>query len=422
MRYYFTVLFAVLLLAIPWFATIHPNDLVRYVSSISEKTDQVASAVLTHNPKSISDLQDKYVRSLKKSEEKVRVLIVPGHEPGYGGAEFGLLRERELSLELSNYLVGFMKNNQHYDVIVSRDAKSWNPVFAKYFRDGWDEISAWDKAAHQEISRLIAIGDHKKVSSKVIHNTAPTNVALRLYGMTKWANENDVDIIIHVHLNDYPNHPRAQAGKYSGFAIYVPESQYDNSTTTKALAESVFKRIVKYNPVSNFPGESSGIIEEPDLIAVGANNTSDAPSMLIEYGYIYEPQFVNPLLRKAALRDLAFQTYLGLQDFFDPKAVVGDSAAFDTLLVPTKWNAEISKTSTSSPEIYALQTALVIDGLYPPKDKKLIDCPRTGSLGPCTLQALDDFQRRYGITDEKGTLGPKTRSVLNSRFGTGNII
>jgi hypothetical protein len=272
------------------------------------------------------------------------------------------------------------------------------------------------------MSHLIAVGTVKQAPPTIIHNTAPDNVAYRLYGITKWANENDIDIIIHIHFNDYPGHAHNVAGNYSGFAIYVPEKQYLNSTTTIAVANDVSKRLVKYNPVSDLPGESTGIVEEPDLIAIGANNTSDAASMLIEYGYIYEPQFVNAGLRSAALEDLAFETYLGLQDFFDANNVANTSLSYDTLLLPHKWNNSITKSDASSSDVYALQTALIIDGDYPPSGKNMNDCPRTGSLGPCTVSALGELQGKYGITDEKGIVGPKTRSVLNSKFGSSGVM
>jgi N-acetylmuramoyl-L-alanine amidase len=52
---------------------------------------------------------------------------VPGHEPGYGGAEYGSLKEREMNVELANDLSEFLKNNGHYEVIGARQHK-WNPT------------------------------------------------------------------------------------------------------------------------------------------------------------------------------------------------------------------------------------------------------------------------------------------------------
>ena len=163
---------------------------------------------------------------------------------------------------------------------------------------------------------LIAIGSTTQPVSKVFHNTAPTDVALRLYGITKWANDNIVDVVIHIHFNDYADHRNGVSGTHYGFAIYVPVQQFKNSTTTKAVANAVFKRLDKHYYVSNLPGESTGIVDEPDLIAIGSNDTADAASMLIEYGYIYEPEFSTPAKRTATFKKMANDTYLGLLDFF----------------------------------------------------------------------------------------------------------
>ncbi len=420
MRYYIASLFAVCALAIPWFIYSYPDTALDIASMIEDGGRQLAAVFLSHNPKTIADIKSKYAAAPDAPQKRVRVLIVPGHEPGYGGAEFGALKERDLTVMLAQDLQGFMQGNNHYQTMLTRDASGWSPTFDAYFKKNWDDIAEWTAAYHNEMSRLISLGTMKSMSSSVEHNSAPTNVALRLYGITKWANENDIDITIHVHFNDYPGHPRGTPGKYTGFAIYVPESQYENSTTTKAIARNIYARLAKYNPVSDLPGESAGIVDEPELIAIGANNTSDAASMLIEYGYLYEPQFVNPDLRDKAIRDLAFQTYLGLQDFFGAQSVVNVAGAYDTLLIPHQWKSPIA--AGQSDDIYALQTAFTIDGVYPPSAASKNDCPRTGKIGPCTIKALEQFQKKYGISNEKGIVGPKTQSILNSKFGGQNVI
>ena len=192
-----------------------------------------------------------------------------------------------------------------------------------------------------------------------------------------------------------------------------------NSTTTKAVAETVFKRLAKYNGVSDLAGESAGIVEEPDLIAIGVNNTSDAASLLIEYGYIYEPQFTNPDTQPLAIQDLAFQTYLGLEDFFGAQA--GVSFGYDTLMIPHQWNTTITKKEAPTEDVFALQTALLLEGTYPPSNRSMNDCPRSGTFGPCTKAALDSFQKKYNITSEKEIVGPQTLNILNNLYSVKSI-
>ena len=382
----------------------NPNEAI---SKLKEKGILLAAVILNHNFKSIVEIRSNFI------EKKVKVLLVPGHEPDYGGSEYRGLIERDMNVELAQDLQEFFKNNSHYQVFISRDEKDWSPFFQSYFKEDWSEIVKWTNTSIKEFSRLVAIGSTTKPASKVIHNKAPANVSYRLFGITKWSNENNVDVVIHIHFNDNPRYYTRGPGKYSGFAIYVPTAQFDNSTTTKAIASRIYKRLAKYDPVSNLPGESSGIIDEPDLIAVGANNTSDAASLLIEYSYIYEPQFQDAKLRQMAIKDLAFQTYLGIQDFFGQNAYINLTRAYDTSILPYDWGSDITDESSRS-DIYALQTALTFDHEYPPEGKSKNECPRTGRLGPCTLSALETFQEKYGIVGEDGFAGPKTIKDLNN--------
>jgi N-acetylmuramoyl-L-alanine amidase len=411
-----------------WLSGTYPQAL-EYVNTAFRKFDQLFvvaegnwAAALLHRPVTVAELQNKYNSTQGK---KVRVLVVPGHEPGYGGAEYGSLKEREMTVELSQYLGQLLKNNGHFDVMLSRDNNNWSPTFMEYFIKQWDPIITFYKENKEDNLKILhASLDTPHTPSPgsgkgVQHVAARTDVALRLYGINKWENENAVDIAIHVHFNDYPGHAANGPGKYSGFAMYVPEKQYANSTTTRAVAESVFKRLSKYNAVSNLPLEDEGIVDESELIAIGAYNTTNSASMLIEYGYIYEPQFQNDDVRHSTLRDLAFQTYLGLQDFFGSGNDV--SFAYDTLMLPHSWEGNVSADKASTSDVLALQSALLLDGFYPGEGKTKNDCPRSGNVGPCTLAALKAFQKRYGITGEDGVMGPKTRLLLNGKYSIKSI-
>lgn len=422
MRHILTVAMLVAILMVPWL--IYNPDQARLVYSLIGKAeDQLASVVLTHNPKTVSDIRSHYASAgptgifhEKTVPKKVRILLVPGHEPNFGGAEYASIKERNMTVELANDLQEFLGANSRYQVFVTRDQNSWTPTFADYFKSNWNDIIIWKDGHKDEMARLAKMGEYHPVAPDVIHNAAPTDVALRLFGIGKWSNENDIDIVIHIHFNDDPIHPRSSPGQYSGFAIYVPQQQYFNSSTTMALANSVFARLQRLNPVSNLAGESKGIVEDQNLIAIGVFNSLDAPSMLIEYGYIYERQFTDPALYDIAIKDLAFQTYLGLQDFFDERNPTNLAGAFDTLVMPHTWVAETLSANSNVKDIYSLQTALVLDGVYPPASRSLNDCPRNGSLGNCTKAAINAFQKKRGIIGEEGVVGPKTIKELNALY------
>ena len=262
MRYYLAVFFAFFVFGLPWFAIQYPDAVLGVAIAIENVGNQFATVISSHNPKTIIEIQSKYVSVPTPSAPKVRILIVPGHEPDFGGAEYASLKERDMTVMLGDKLKALLDKNSHYQVFETRSYNSWNPVFQSYFDNSWNDIETWIKASHQEFSQLISAGSVKRTSSAVYHNIAPEKVATHLFGITKWANENNIDITIHIHFNDVPRNGRNTPGKNTGFTIYVPEKQYSNSTTTKAVAETVFKRLAKYNPVSDLAGESSGIVEE----------------------------------------------------------------------------------------------------------------------------------------------------------------
>jgi N-acetylmuramoyl-L-alanine amidase len=286
------------------------------LTTLKNSTLELATVILSHNFRSTVDMTSRYNNAPRTG--KVRILIVPGHEPNYGGAEYGALKERTMTAELGQDLQRLLERNPHYEVFTTRTAQAWTPDFATYFQEHWQEINEWRKASKEDFSQVLAISSTSQPYAAIQHNDAREDVAIRLYGITKWANEHAIDIIIHLHINDNPRKNVRVPGKHRGFAVYVPAGQYGNSASTKVIANSIVQRLAQHYPVSSLLGEDTGIIDEPELVAIGAHNTSDAASMLIEYGYIYEPQFQQKAVRSAALQNLANYTYRGLQDFFEP--------------------------------------------------------------------------------------------------------
>ncbi|MBI2096288.1 MAG: N-acetylmuramoyl-L-alanine amidase [Candidatus Taylorbacteria bacterium] len=149
----------------------------------------------------------------------------------------------------------------------------------------------------------------------VPHNEAPDAVALRLFGLNKWAEENFADLVFHIHVNDYPRRHRALPGIHTGFAIYVPDRIYANHENSRAAAEYLFSRLKKVAPVSTYGLERSGIVLDQELISLGASRSLSRPALLVEYGYVYERRFAAPA-RAAHLERLAEETYFALLEYF----------------------------------------------------------------------------------------------------------
>ncbi len=411
-KYKIVAFIAVILLGVPWLINTYPNT-TQFIDTVFSSFENNFAAVITRNVITMNQLQEKY-KAVSEGNPKVHIMIVPGHEPDYGGTEFDSLKERDLNVQLAKDLQSFFEGNDHYEITLARDKNTWNSDLKKYFNENWSSIKTFSDESKKKIVSLVKDGGFEIKTDGVYHNSARKDVVLRLYGINKWVNENKIDIAIHIHFNDYPRKNISKKGEYSGIAIYVPEKQYSNSLTTRTLADAVFKRLIKYSPSSNLPKENIGVIEDQDLIAIGSNNTVDAPSMLIEYGYIYETQYADQVARDLIIKDLAFQTYLGIQDSFGSGNDV--SFKYDTLLLPYNFKEIINKNSTDKESILALQTAFLLEGLYPDKGDTKKECPRTGRFDPCTLSALESFQKKYNISGEGGIVGKKTLEVLNSKY------
>ncbi|MEK7547127.1 MAG: N-acetylmuramoyl-L-alanine amidase [Patescibacteria group bacterium] len=366
--------------------------------------------------------------SAKIGGRKIRILIVPGHDSVSVGAQFKNVKETDLTVELAGYLAGFLKTEKEFEAITTRTKAGYAPEIASYFEKERLSIQNFADTYRAYMKSSVDVG-LISIYNGVSHNNASEEGVIKLYGINKWANENNADLVVHIHFNDHPGHPVNRPGKYSGFAIYVPEKQFSNSKASAAVAQHIFNRLNSYFAPSDMPQESAGIVEEQELIAIGSNNSLNPAGMLIEYDYIYEPQFLYPETRKATLKELAFQTYLGIKDFFDgstsfdktqdkPLTTGGATSTakvYETTLLPHQWNSDMGGGLVGSADVLSLQAALMREGDYPPPGFTKNDCPITGSFKKCTLAAVKEFQKKYGI-EPTGYVGGKTRKILNENY------
>jgi len=339
--------------------------------------------------------------------KKVRILIMPGHRPHFGGTVFNGVYERNVVVTIADDLAVLLRKNPHYEVTVARTKTAWNPILQTYFDTYASQISAFMHSQRSQMAKHLANGSIIPETRQIDHDATPSKAALQLYGINKWANDNKYDITLHLHINDYAGRRKRDYDKYSGFAIYVPNYQFSNAKASKAVGESVAVRLNAFHATSTFPLESAGVVPDQDLIAIGSNNSVNDAVLLIEYGYIYEPQFQISSVRKIALDDYAYQTYLGLQDFFkDPV-----SSTYGTVSLPYNWSRVTGRRGARGPGIYALQSALHYLGYYPPRGRSFSNCPISGISFSCTRSAIKEYQRAHNL-DTTGTLGQKTRADL----------
>lgn len=357
-------------------------------------------------------LKEKYA-DVGNGNAPIKILIVPGHESSSVGAQFKNVKEADITAELGKYLAEFFSENERFEIILSRGKNGYSAEFSSYFEKERSAIQDFMKT-YRLYMKTAVDGGLVNRNQIVEHNDASPNGAIKLYGINKWANENGVDLVIHIHFNDHSGRAANQPGKYSGFAIYVPEKQYSNSKASMAVAQKIFNRLSAYAAPSDMPQESSGIVEEQELIAVGSNNALNPAGVLIEYDYIYEPQFLHPETRQATLKELAFQTYSGIKDFFEGSAM-DFSKIPETTLLPHQWKSDMGEGLIGNTDVLSLQALLAREGTYPPPGFTKNNCPIIGSFKKCTVAAVKKFQKNNDI-EPTGYVGPQTRKALNSSF------
>ncbi len=248
--------------------------------------------------------------------ERIDILLVPGHDDATVGAAFGRVKEADMNMRVAEELKKILDKDKRFKVWITRGWSGYTKTFADYFAQNRDMIIAFTEEAKKRTAEQKAAGTF--IESEIVpHNTVSTETGIILYGINKWAQENAMDAVIHIHFNDYPRANIAKRGEYAGFTVYFPESQLPNATITAPLAGEIFSELVKKYPTSTHEKEKGGLIPDQKLIALGSHGTlPGVPSVLIEYGYIYEKRFSTYAKRQAAYKDMALRTASALKKFF----------------------------------------------------------------------------------------------------------
>lgn len=258
-------------------------------------------------------LQQKYKNG------SIKILIVPGHDKESYGSQYRGITEESLNAKLGFHLYNYFFSDPKFSPFTTRGHEgNYYDWFKNYTEGKKTEIKSWKNQLKSVMKSLLHTGAITK-NIKILHNPAADNTSFNLYAVNKWANENDIDIVLHLHFNDYSGRIYDLPGKYNGFAIYIPEKQLPNYKVSQEIGESIKKQLsTMWNP-SNFGKEKDTLIEDQELIAVGSNASRDGASILVEYGYIYEDRIYDKTKRDQTLVDLAYQTYLGTKNYFEKK-------------------------------------------------------------------------------------------------------
>ena len=247
----------------------------------------------------------------------IKILIVPGHDNEFSGARYKNIKEASMNLVLGTQIYNFLKKDKRFEVYITRDQNGYLKNLQDYFSTEKEDILTFKNNAKKNIKIKISSGDFISKTT-VPHVAVSSNVAIKLYGINKWANENNIDAVIHIHFNDYPRPIDSAIGKYKGFVVYMPDKQFPNALESDKLAKSIFIELAKKYSTSTYPKEAGGLIPDQKLIALGASETlnESVRSVLVEYGYIYQKIFRESSTRHEAYKNMADLTAKGIENYF----------------------------------------------------------------------------------------------------------
>ena len=268
------------------------------------------SALLLVGTRTAATLPELYHNPSKK----IRLLLVPGHDNENPGAVFQGLKEADINALLAEELQRLFQKNSKFEVFLARTKNGYAPQFKELFAKQSIGIKQFREYV-QYYAKLFQRNDIVQQKNTNMHSTAKPESAIKLYGINWWANSNNIDLILHIHFNDYPRKRRSEGGTYYGFAIYYPESQLPNHDVTKQLAQSLHSYLKRFFIPSNLPKENGGLVESQELIATGSFGSLESAALLIEYAYIYEPILHVEETRERFIKNLAIRTYEGIVEY-----------------------------------------------------------------------------------------------------------
>jgi len=252
-----------------------------------------------------------------RAVEPIKILLVPGHDNKVWGAQYGNIKEAAMTLALATRIYNILKQDKRFAVYITRNSQGYMKEFADYFANQQADILAFKENARKIMRDKIVNGSFVQ-KKNVPHHRVSEDVAIRLYGFNKWADENKIDAMIHIHFNDYPRPNKWTIGKYKGFAIYLPDGQFPNSKESAQLAADISTQLRKKYATSSYKLEAGGLVPDQTLIALGSNGTLNVSvrSVLIEYSYIYEKKFRTKSARLQAYKNMAALTATGIKNYF----------------------------------------------------------------------------------------------------------
>ena len=250
-----------------------------------------------------------------KTSRPFTILVVPGHDTNTGGAQYRDVYERDIVVTVAQKIAALLATSSNYKIIVARDTQTWNPILQNYFDENKQNIIDFKDEHQVAAAAALSSGQEKYVPDEASHSIVNATSSLELYGINKWADENPVDLILHLHFNNSERPNMNEPGSYHGFTMFIPDKQRVNATTSRAIGQDIYAELKKFFTPEIVGNNGTSLIEDQSLIALGGSETLTKPAILIEYGYVYDKNLQDPTDRDKTLSQMAVQTVAGIQDY-----------------------------------------------------------------------------------------------------------
>src|SRR3989344_5649972 len=69
------------------------------------------------------------------AQETIKILLVPGHDDEVWGAQYGNMKEADMTLALATKIYNLLKKDEKFEVYITRSSEGYTKEFADYFAD-----------------------------------------------------------------------------------------------------------------------------------------------------------------------------------------------------------------------------------------------------------------------------------------------
>lgn len=122
------------------------------------------------------------------SKNAIRVVIVPGHDPGAGGAAFRDYYERDLVSQIAEYVGENLRDCSVIEPFITRDKDGWNQTLESYLSSNGARIEGFINDV-KNIYQLRLDKGTIEYQSSIRNGGIDLEQARTMFGLNMWLNE-----------------------------------------------------------------------------------------------------------------------------------------------------------------------------------------------------------------------------------------